>query len=89
MIKKIIRLYNDFMDFLLIRKLTWTIELTEKDKVILRGYDKEFEKKLNKVLLNRLAQEMIDEGTTPEHNRWAQLALSWRIAILWNLTKKD
>lgn len=69
MIKKIIRLYNDFMDFLLIRKLTETIELSEKDKVILRGYDKEFEKKLNKVLLNRLAQEMIDEGTTPEHNR--------------------
>lgn len=89
MIKKIIRLYNDFMDFLLIRRLTSSVELSEKDKVILRGYDKEFEKKLNKVLLNRLAQEMIDWTTTPEINRWAQLALSWKIAILWNLTKKD
>lgn len=60
MFKKLLRLYNDFMDFLLIRKMTETIELTEKDKVILRGYDKEFEKRINKILLNRLAQEMID-----------------------------
>lgn len=89
MFKKLLRLYNDFMDFLLIRKMTETIELTEKDKVILRGYDKEFEKRINKILLNRLAQEMIDWATTPEINRWVQLALSWKIAILWNLTKKD
>lgn len=89
MFKKLIRLYNDFMDFLLIRKLSSSVELTEKDKVILRGYDKEFEKRINKILLNRLAQEMVDGAISQECQRWAQLAMSWRIAILWNLTKKD
>lgn len=88
MIRKLVRLYHDFMDFLMIRKLTDTMELTEKDKVILRWYDKDFEKRIENIMLQRLAKEMLAGATSQDIYRWAHLAITWRLAILWNL-KKD
>lgn len=86
--RMIIKLFKDFCDFLLIRRMNKSLELTWKDIAILRGYDKDFEKRINQILLWRLSQEMIDWSVTPEIQRWAQLAMTWRLALLWNL-KKD
>ena len=86
--RMIIQLFRDFCDFLRVRRMNKSLELTWKDIAILRGYDKDFEKRINQILLWRLSQEMIDWSITPEIQRWAQLAMTWRIALLWNL-KKD
>lgn len=86
---KIKNFFKEFNEFLLVRRMNKSLELSAKDKIILKSYDKEFEKKMNQVMLDRLSQEMVSWNITPEIQRWAQLAMTWRISILGNLSTKE
>lgn len=86
---KIKNFFKEFNEFLLVRRMNKSLELSAKDKIILKSYDKEFEKKMNQVMIDRLSQEMVSWNITPEIQRWAQLAMTWRISILGNLSTKE
>jgi len=83
MIKAIKEFIQDFLDYRLIRRLNRIVELDGSHKLIIRSYNKEYEKELDSLVLHKLAEEMVKWDVTPEFNRWARAALMWRISYLW------